>query len=386
MRGCLAAAPPDDYDLDLEPYGWPGGPSARIFGWLHAKRRGPTGKLGCELSGRVGKTRGSERRSKLTAKRNARVCLALALLAVVLAVPTIAQAHRAATPAERSEMERSAVVYHENPNSDVPGTNVTVRNVKVSTAGPWALASVAVTAKATGEQAGGPEAFRKIDGRWTDVGFFNQEPASMLPKAVAKDLGVPYLPSNESGHPPSTSGNRSTSGSSGFLHGATFHVLLGIELCVSWLVGIFFMLSAWLRLPSDFKRVGRSKSTWMAVTSLGLIPFVGFIPALVYYFRVYTHLLYWDRVDRPPRPKPVRRAPSRSAGRRVPTGSRPGSHQSPPPQPREKQRCGGGCSQGKVNCTGCSGGYVSGSRTERHIACGGTGKMTCQMCGGTGYR
>jgi hypothetical protein len=338
------------------------------------------------IVGASGQNCGSESSSALTARRNGRVCLTLALLGVALAVPAIAQAYRAATPAEQSEMERSAVVYHENPNSDVPGTNVTVRNVRVSTAGPWALASVTVTAKATGEQAGGPEAFRRIDGTWTDVGFFNEEPASMLPKAVAKDLGVPYRPSNERGSSSSTSGNRSASGSSGFLHGATFHVLLGIEICVSWLVGIFFMLSAWLRLPSDFKRVGRSKLTWMAITALGLIPFVGFIPALVYYFRVYRHLLYWDRVDHPPRPKPVKRAPSRSAGSSVPTGSRRPSQQSPSQQPREKQRCGGGCSQGKVNCTGCSGGYVSGSRTERHIACGGTGKITCQMCGGTGYR
>jgi hypothetical protein len=334
----------------------------------------------------AGKTYGSERRSELTAMRTGLVCLTVALFAVALAVPAIAQAYRPATPAEQSEMERSAVLYHENPNSDVPGTHVTVTNVKVSTAGPWALASVAVTAKATGEQAGGPEAFRQIDGTWTDVGFFNEEPASMLPEAVAKDFGVPYLPSNESGTSTSTSGNTSTSGSSGFLHGGTLHVLLGIEICVSWLVGIFFMLSAWLRLPSGFKRVGRSKLTWMAITPLGLVPFVGFIPALVYYFRVYRHLLYWDRVDHPPRPKPVKRASTRSAGSSNPTGSRRPSQQSPPQQQREKQRCGGGCSQGKVNCTGCSGGYVYGSRTERHSACGGTGKMTCQMCGGTGYR
>lgn len=232
------------------------------------------------------------------------LCSTLALLAVALAVPAIAEAYGAATQAEQSEMEHAAVLYHENPNSDVPGTHVTVANVKVSTAGPWALASVAVTAKATGEQAGGPEAFRQTDGTWTDVGFFNEEPDSMLPEAVARDLGVPYLPGNKSGNSTSTSGNTSTSGSPGFLHGATLHVLLGIEICVSWLVGIFFMLSAWLRLPSGFTRVGRSKSIWMAITPLGLIPFVGFIPALVYYFRVYRHLLYWDRVDHPPARSP----------------------------------------------------------------------------------
>ena len=43
------------------------------------------------------------------------VGLTLVLLAVALAVPAIAQAYRPATPAEQSEMERSAVLYHKSP-------------------------------------------------------------------------------------------------------------------------------------------------------------------------------------------------------------------------------------------------------------------------------
>lgn len=102
----------------------------------------------------------------------------------------------------------------------------------------------------------------------------------MLPEAVAKDFRVPYLPSNES--------SRSPSRSSGLPH--TLRVPLRSELYASWLIGIFFVLSAWLGWPSDFKRAGRSKLAWMAITLLGLIPYVGFIPALVYFFRVYRHL------------------------------------------------------------------------------------------------
>jgi len=301
----------------------------------------------------------------------------LALLAVALVVPAISQAYRAATPAERSEMERSAVRYHENPNSDVPGTNVTVTNVKVSTAGPWALASVAVTAKATGEQAGGPEAFRKIDGTWTDVGFFNEEPASMLPDAVAKDLGVPYLPSNERGTSTSTSGNTSES---------SLKVFFKIEALVSWFIGLLAMLSAWLTRPSHFKSIGRSKLAWMGITALGLIPIVGFIPALIYFWRVYLHLpAKHPEGQTRSRPKPVPRAPSRTAGSRNPTGGNPRPRQPPPQQPPKRQKC-TSCNGGTVTCTSCDSGYVYGSRSERHSACGGTGKLKCQMCNGTGYR
>jgi hypothetical protein len=53
----------------------------------------------------------------------------------------------------------------------------------------------------------------------------------------------------------------------------------------------------------------------------------------------------------------------------------------PPP----KQRC-GVCQGGTNPCYGCSNGYVHGSQTERHITCGGTGRVKCAMCDGTGYR
>jgi hypothetical protein len=301
----------------------------------------------------VGKTYGSERGSPLTVRRAGPVCLTLALLAVALAIPAVAQAYRAATRAEQSEMERSAVLYHANPNSDVPGTNVTVTNVKVSTAGPWALASVAVTAKATGEQAGGPEAFRRIHGTWTDVGFANEEPASMLPKAVAKDLGVPYLPNNESGASPSTSGN-------------THALRTGFEIAAlaGWLLCIISLVSVGRHPTADFQRIGRSRPRWALISLLGIIPYVGIFTSVAYFFKVSIRLP--DKV-RVPGPVPPPRAP------RVPQGKPRGA---PAGSKIECPKCYG---KGWSICPVCSGMF---SRVN-DCSCRG-GHVDCGYCHGEG--
>lgn len=94
----------------------------------------------------------------------------------------------------------------------------------------------------------------------------------------------------------------------------SLHAFLWVEIWVSWFVGLIFFLSAWLRRPSHFKRIGRSKLAWMAITTLGLIPFVGIIPALIYFWRVYLHLPAKHPEDQTRgRPKPVPRASSRPA-------------------------------------------------------------------------
>ncbi len=285
------------------------------------------------------------------------VCWTLALLAVALAQPAIAHAYRSATPAEQSEMKRSAVIYHKKPHDYVPGTDVRIANVKVSTAASWALATVTLKASATGEQVGGPEIFRQIDGTWADVGPLNEEPASLVPKAVAKDLGVPYLGRSES--------SPSQSRSSGFLHAHS--LLLRIELYTSWLIGIFFVLSAWLRWPSDFKRAGRSKLAWMAITLLGLVPYVGFIPALVYFFRVYRHLPNDDPGS--PAKKPRARRPryrTVATGRSIPC-----------------TRCQN--IPGRVIHARCGGSGTVPGRGMFREPCGcGNGTEICPICKGTG--
>src|ERR1700752_1584401 len=110
----------------------------------------------------MGATDGSQRRSLLSSIPTGVVCLTVALLAAALTVPAVARAYRSATPAEQSEIERSAGLYHENPHHYVPGTHLMVTTIKVSTAAPWALASVTLRVKATGKEFMDPEIFRPI--------------------------------------------------------------------------------------------------------------------------------------------------------------------------------------------------------------------------------
>lgn len=135
----------------------------------------------------------------------------------------------------------------------------------------------------------------------------------------------------------------------------SLHGFLRVEIWVSWFFGVIFFLSAWLRRPSHFKRIGRSKLAWMAITTLGLIPFVGIIPALVYFWWVYLHLPAKHPEDQTrTRPKSVPRAPSRPATVLV---------ECPMCRGRRQQRC-RLCDNG---CWACSGGWVR-----------------CQTCGGEG--
>jgi hypothetical protein len=268
------------------------------------------------------------------------VCLTLTLLAVE---PAIAEAYRAATPAEQSEIERSAVLYHENPHDYVPGTHVSVTNVKVSTAAPWALASVTLRAKATGEEFTDPEIFRPVDGTWTDVGPLNDKPTSMVPEAVAKDLGVPYLPSNESGT--SRSGNTSTSGSSGFLHKTGFE----IAVLAGWLLCIISLVSVGRHPTADFQGIGRSRWRWALISLLGIIPYVGIFTSVAYFFKVSIRLPKKERVPRPVQPP---------RGPQVPQG-----------RPRRCDRC---ADNKWVNC------HCGGQPTCPY--CYGSGRIRCPDC------
>jgi hypothetical protein len=130
---------------------------------------------------------------------------------------------------------------------------------------------------------------------------------------------------------------------------------------------------------SKFSSLGRSKWRWFFIELAAFVPYFGFIAVLFYLFKVRVHF--------PPRARqPGRARPARSYGTVGSPGHSPASSSSSPPwTPPPKQPC-GVCQGGTNPCYGCSNGYVNGTRTERHMTCGGTGRVRCAMCNGTGYR
>lgn len=98
---------------------------------------------------------------------------ALVVLTSWLAVPTIAQAHRAPTPRERSQIRHAAILAEGGPR-----LRIAVTDIRVSAAGAWATATVTTYPKAKGAK---PEmvaedTFLKAHGKWLDTNYYAKQP------------------------------------------------------------------------------------------------------------------------------------------------------------------------------------------------------------------
>jgi hypothetical protein len=152
-----------------------------------------------------------------------------------------------------------------------------------------------------------------------------------------------------------------------------------IAVLAGWIIAVWALCSVLFSSPSKFSNLGRSKGRWFFIELAAFIPYFGFIAVLFYLFKVRVH--FPPRVRQPARARPARSYSTVGSPGRSSASSPSSSSWTPPP----KQRC-GVCQGGTNPCYGCSNGYVSGTQTERHMTCGGTGRVKCAMCNGTGYR
>jgi hypothetical protein len=150
-----------------------------------------------------------------------------------------------------------------------------------------------------------------------------------------------------------------------------------IAVLVGWAIATWALCSVLFSESAKFSNLGRSKWRWFLIELAAFTPYFGFIAVLFYVFKVRVH--FPPRPERPRQPLP---APSRHTAGSTGRASVPPASPSWAPAPKTKCTCQGGTTP----CYGCSNGYVHGTRTERHYPCNGTGRLRCQMCGGTGYR
>jgi hypothetical protein len=154
-----------------------------------------------------------------------------------------------------------------------------------------------------------------------------------------------------------------------------------IAVLVGWAIAVWMLCSVLSSDSGKFSDLGRSKGRWSLITVSAFVPYFGIIAVLFYLFKVRVH--FPPRLKQPSRPRP-------SGGSNTNYPGNPGRSPNSPPSspswtPPPKTRC-GVCNGGSNPCNGCSNGYVYGTRTELHAACGGTGRIKCTMCNGSGYR
>lgn len=286
-----------------------------------------------------------------------------------LAAPDAALAARSPSHGEQAAIIAAAVSADGSPQQ-----RVRVSDVRISTDGPWAAASVSIYRRGSSQlEQAEEDTFYRVHGSWIDMASADA-PNIAMPAAVERDLG---LANSEFG-------------------GTYFKVYL--ILC--WLLGLGAIWDVLLQPRSAFKQARHSKLRWLAIELLGVVP-AGIFTWGYYAIRIRPGVVRAG--GRPPRtilkallrglsalvPDPG--TPVGGPPARTPTRSPPVQWDSKPKSERDCTSCGG---KGKHMCNHCQG---RGFRYEKDPtkpygpsvakgcpACGTKGGFTCGTCKGTG--
>jgi hypothetical protein len=154
-----------------------------------------------------------------------------------------------------------------------------------------------------------------------------------------------------------------------------------IAVLVGWAIAVWALCSVLFSDPGRFSSIGKSKWRWFLIELTAFIPYVGFIAALIYLFKVRVHFPPQPKLASPPRPAPSD----------YPAGNTGRNPFNPPATPARApvQRTPCGCSGGKDTCSSCRGrGWHignSGQYDQACVTCGTSGRVTCGRCRGSGW-
>jgi predicted RNA-binding Zn-ribbon protein involved in translation (DUF1610 family) len=129
--------------------------------------------------------------------------------------------------------ERTAIIAAARRTEGGEGVKVKVKDIRISTAGPWAVATVTIVLPASTQEQ--EEHFRRTAGRWTDT-------LREMPLADQRNLG---------------------------LADAAFWGYFEIYLLVGWAFALASVVDVLMQPAAAFAAVGRSKWRWLLIELLG---------------------------------------------------------------------------------------------------------------------
>jgi hypothetical protein len=269
------------------------------------------------------------------------------LLAALLVAPAAAQASREPRPSERAAIVRAA-----RRTEAAPGVKVRVADVRVSTAGPWAVATVTLVYPASSQEQ--EEHFRRAGARWIDT-------QREMPLADQRSLGL---------------------AKSAFWRDFEIYLLVGWALALACVVDV-------LRQPRRaFAATGRSKLRWLLIELLGGV-LLGVFTWGWYAFAVRPGLVRAGGARRWLVLAPLRfLAALASPGQHTPDGRKPPPKAytpAPADAPREasRERCPHCHGTTQRSCHGCGGSGVA--VWANHAGDTPVAEKLCSNCGGRGW-